>query len=108
MVDMEREVPGKMAESVWQRPIQMACGSDISSTWVVLATWRPLQASTIHITMPPMSSARAIAFRLPRFFSLHLCSSSAGAEVQAKAIRVSEMGWVSQLRSPFRPWERCG
>ena len=37
MVDMERDVPGKMAESVWQSPIQTACGSDISSTCVVLA-----------------------------------------------------------------------
>ncbi len=96
MVDMEREVPGKMAESVWQRPIQMAWARLISSTWVVLALRRALQASMIHMTMPPMSSARAIALRLPRFFSLHLCSSRAGAEVKAKAMRVREMGWLSQ------------
>ena len=32
MVDMEREVPGKMAESDWQSPIQMACARLISST----------------------------------------------------------------------------
>ena len=38
MVDMERDVPGKIAESVWQRPIQMACGRLISSTCVVLAS----------------------------------------------------------------------
>ena len=38
MVDMEREVPGKTAESVWQRPIQMACGRVICSTWVVPAS----------------------------------------------------------------------
>jgi len=24
MVDMERDVPGKTAEKIWQRPIQMA------------------------------------------------------------------------------------
>ena len=57
----------------------------------------------IHIAIPPMSSAQAITFRLPRFFSLHLCSSSAGADVHAKAINVSEMGWFSQMRSPFSP-----
>ena len=44
-----------------------------------------------------------MAVRLPRFFSLHLRSSSAGTEVQAKAMSVSEMGCVSQLRSPFSP-----
>ena len=54
--------------------------------------------------MPPISSASAITFRLPRFFSLHLCNSSAGAEVKAKAISVSEMGWLSQVRSRFSPW----
>src|SRR5205085_6842198 len=27
MVAIEREVPGKTAESVWQAPIQIACGS---------------------------------------------------------------------------------
>ena len=35
----------------------------------------------------------AMALRLPRFFSLHLRSNSAGTEVQAKAISVREMGW---------------
>ena len=56
-----------------------------------------LQASTTHITMPPTSSAMAMALRLPRFFSLHLRSSRAGTEVKAKAMSVSEMGWVSQV-----------
>ena len=31
MVDMEREVPGKTAENIWQKPIQTACATDISS-----------------------------------------------------------------------------
>jgi hypothetical protein len=61
MVDMEREVPGKTAESVWQRPIQMAWGRDICSTsWVLASRWEA-QTSTAHMTMPPMSSARAMA-----------------------------------------------
>ena len=68
----------------------------LGSTWL-------LQASTIHMTMPPTSSAIAMAFRLPRFFSLHLRSSRANTEVTAKATSVSEMGCVSQLRSPFSP-----
>src|SRR5208337_1458032 len=31
MVDMEREVPGKTAENIWQKPIQTACQTDICS-----------------------------------------------------------------------------
>ena len=38
MVDMERDVPGKIAESDWQMPIQMAWPRVISSTWVVLGS----------------------------------------------------------------------
>jgi hypothetical protein len=38
MVDMEREVPGKTAEHVWQSPIQRACDRVISSTWDVAAS----------------------------------------------------------------------
>ena len=53
--------------------------------------------------MPPISMAQAITARLPRCLSLHLCSSSEGTEVTAKAISVSEMGCVSQVRVPFSP-----
>ena len=32
IVDIDREVPGKIAESDWQSPIQIACPNVISST----------------------------------------------------------------------------
>ena len=89
---MEREVPGKTAESVWHSPIQMACGKLISSTSLVLGSWRAAQASMTHMTTPPISIAQAITPRLPRCLSLHLCSSSEGTDVTANAMNVSEMG----------------
>jgi len=48
-----------------------------------------------------------MAVMLLRCWSLHLCRSKDGTEVKPKAMSVSEMGWVSQLRSPFSPRERC-
>ena len=44
-----------------------------------------------------------MTFRLPRFFSLHLCSSRAGAEVNTNATKVKEIGWFHQVRSLFSP-----
>jgi hypothetical protein len=38
MVDMERDVPGKMAESDWQMPIHVDWPRVISSTCVVLGS----------------------------------------------------------------------
>ena len=40
MVDMEREVPGKTAERIWQAPIQIACPrlmASIFQVWMRLA-----------------------------------------------------------------------
>src|ERR671938_1817660 len=67
MVDMERDVPGNTADKIWQAPIQIAWQSDMSSIFQVCTrppalsgpavTACAFQASTIHITMPPSSSA---------------------------------------------------
>src|SRR5258708_30569606 len=75
MVDMERDVPGKTADAIWQMPIQIACGSVVSSRCSVL--WWPLgggvpkRASTIHITIPPTRSDDPIMTRLSRHFPMH-------------------------------------
>src|SRR3954454_8227094 len=92
MVDMERDVPGKMAESDCHSPIQMAWPELISSTWMVLGSKREGHASTAHITMPPARRAMAITVRLLRLRSLHFFRSSAGIEVQMKARIVSDSG----------------
>src|SRR6266700_6217823 len=39
MVDMEREVPGKTAERIWQVPIHRACAEPMSS---ILQVWMGL------------------------------------------------------------------
>ena len=64
---MERDVPGMTALTTWHRPIQIACGRFISSTCVTEGSRRLAQASTTHITMPPISSASAITVRFSRF-----------------------------------------
>src|SRR6266700_1435443 len=85
MVDMDREVPGKMAESDWQTPIQMACAKLISSTWTVLGSKREAHTSTAHMITPPARRAMAITVMLLRFRSLHFFNKSAGTEVQINA-----------------------
>src|SRR5271169_7059555 len=84
MVDMDREVPGKMAESDWHSPIHTAWPSPISSTWTVCGSYRDDQASTTHMTMPPISKASAMTVMLLRFLSLHFFSNNAGTDVQRK------------------------
>src|SRR5580704_4217118 len=94
IVDMDREVPGKTAEQIWQSPIQMACPSDICSTSGVAGSERELHASTTHMTTPPIRSDQAITRRLSRFLPMVLVSSQAGMAVKTKAISVNEMGCV--------------
>src|SRR5262245_19961207 len=102
MVDMEREVPGNTAEAIWQKPIQIACPADISSTCSVLN--RPLggaapnRASTIHMMIPPTNNDQPITATLSRLSPRLLSSSHPGA---AAITRVS--GWVNTVRSPRSP-----
>jgi hypothetical protein len=65
MVDMEREVPAKTAERIWQAPIQIAWPPSMSSIFQVWIgeprasgpafSQGAFRASMIHITMPPSS-----------------------------------------------------
>src|SRR5450755_992338 len=73
MVDMERDVPGKTAERIWQAPIQIAWPRLIASifqVWMRLfgavgpaASELAFSASTIHMTIPPASSAHPMMLR---------------------------------------------
>src|SRR5689334_20924633 len=36
IVDIDRDVPGNTADRIWQAPIQIACGNDMSSITQVL------------------------------------------------------------------------
>src|SRR5260370_42093381 len=66
MVDIDRDVPGKTAEKIWQKPIQIDCVrlmSSIFQVWMRLplapgpaASDLGLSASISPITIPPISS----------------------------------------------------
>ena len=58
IVHIEREVPGKIAESICTAPIQIAVGQ--VRFLHLLNCGLTKSASTTHMTMPPMSSASAI------------------------------------------------
>src|SRR5450755_1075969 len=66
IVDMDRDVPGNTAERIWPAPIHSACAEPMSSifqVWIGLPeapgpafSQGALRASTIHMTMPPISN----------------------------------------------------
>src|SRR5258707_747606 len=70
MVDIDRAVPGKTAERIWQAPIQRAWPPWMSSIFQVrmgepvapgpACSQGAFIASITHITMPPISSAAPI------------------------------------------------
>src|SRR4029434_1111113 len=74
MVAIEREVPGKTAERIWQTPTQIACPRLISSIFQVRMllpdppgpafSQGAFIASTAHITIPPISREAPITYRL--------------------------------------------
>src|SRR5213082_3486910 len=100
MVDMEREVPGKTAERIWQAPIQIACGRRICSMRSMRTRRNSLsresellnKASISHIATPPAISAQAIRERFSRCLPMTLVSSQEGTAVTTKAIMVKVSG----------------
>src|SRR4029079_8669967 len=60
IVAIDRDVPGKIADSDWHIPIHIYCTSPISSTCTVVGSNREDLASMTHITTPPISRVHAI------------------------------------------------
>ena len=113
MVDMERDVPGKTAEKIWQNPIQIACAKLISSifqVWMRLprapgpaASDLEFKASTSHITIPPISSDQPMIKRFSRCLPITLVSKKDGTAVTTNATVVRPRGWVRGVRLPLSP-----
>src|SRR5580700_763069 len=113
MVDMERDVPGKSPEKIWQKPIHTACPRLIASIFHVLmllddapgpaASDFALAASTIHITTPPMSRDQPIIGMLSRCLPITLVNRNEGIAVTTNAITTRLSGWFKMVRSPLSP-----
>src|SRR3954470_7503139 len=88
MVAIEREVPGKTAERIWQAPIHTAWPNDMSSIFQVrmgfLGAFGPdishtaFMPSTIHITIPPTRREAPMTYKLSRFLPISLVSRKEG------------------------------
>src|SRR5580765_2803620 len=91
IVDIEREVPGNTAESIWHAPIQMACPTlmeSIRQVWInelgapsPAASDLALRASTSHITIPPINSELPMMARLSRCLPMTFVNRKAGIAV---------------------------
>src|SRR4030095_14359795 len=101
MVDIEREVPGKTADAICAKPIQAAWGNDISSIRRVRGLRQ--NASTSHMTTPPMNNAHAITQRFSRFCPICFFKRNDGTAVITNAIITSPSGGVKKLRVPLSP-----
>src|SRR6202140_4719012 len=103
MVAMERDVPGKTAERIWQRPIQIACARLMSSIFQVgvrlsaapgpAASDFEFKASTSHITIPPISSDQPMIRMFSRCLPITFVSKKEGIAVTKKATVVRPRGW---------------
>src|SRR5438045_8966215 len=101
MVDIEREVPGKTADAIWAKPIQAACGNDVSS----IRNVRGLRhnASTNHMMTPPMNSAHAITQRFSTLGPISFVNRNDGTAVITKALRVRPTGSGNRSRLTLKP-----
>src|SRR6266481_9723902 len=88
IVDMEREVPGKTADRIWQAPIQIAWPPWMSSIFQVwmgdpgapgpACSQGDFMASMTRITIPPNNSDVPITYKLSRLFPISLVSRNEG------------------------------
>src|SRR5438874_8359535 len=100
IVDIDRDVPGKIAERICAAPIQAAWGKVISS--ICVTRGRVKRASTPHMMTPPMRSANAITQRFSRFLPICFVKAHAGTAVTTNAISVRLNGseeHTSELQS---------
>src|SRR5579862_9466695 len=96
MVAIERDVPGNTAEKIWQKPIHIACHRLMASIFQVrmvlegafgpAASDLALVASTIHITIPPISSDQPMMGMLSRCLPMVLVNRNEGMAVTTKAM----------------------
>src|SRR5580704_10962887 len=112
IVDIDRDVPGKTADNIWQAPIQMAWVKLMSSILQVFMRPPPpgpaasdfeFQASTSHITIPPTSSEVPMMYKLSKCLPMILVSRNAGMAVTTKATMVRPKGCVRAVLSPRSP-----
>src|SRR5258708_33221554 len=113
IVDMERELPGRTAEKIWQKPIQIACGrllSSIFQVWMRLplapgpaVSDLALSASMSHITIPPISSDQPMIWIFSRCLPITLVSRKDGMAVTTNATVVRPSGCVNAVRFPLSP-----
>src|SRR5438067_10992702 len=114
MVDIEREVPGKTAERIWQAPIQTACGRVICSMRSVRTRRNALTSllellnslSMSHMAMPPAISAQPMMNRFSRCLPMSLVSSQAGMAVTTKEVNVDVSGGLADVGSSPSPLGR--
>src|SRR4030081_1973250 len=109
MVAIERDVPGKTAEKIWQKPIQIACArlmSSIFHVWIRLdadpgpaASDLAFVASTIHMIAPPISNDQPMMGMLSRCLPITFVSRNDGIAVTTNATAVNPSGWVNIVRS---------
>src|ERR1700690_2460364 len=98
MVDIDREVPGKTADRIWQAPIQMACGRLISSMCQIFmgvpgaegpaCSHFAFDPSMIHMATPPINSDAPIICRLSRCLPITLVRRKEGMAVTTNATMV--------------------
>src|SRR6202140_4782174 len=85
IVDIDREVPGKTPDNIWQAPTHIACPRlmlSIRHVWMGLFAPAASPAasdfafiqSPSHITTPPTTSAVPITYKLSRFLPITLVS----------------------------------
>src|SRR5258708_28006260 len=102
MVDMEREVPGKTPEKIWQKPIQMACPKLIFSIFQVWMRHPPadgpsasdfaFMASTIHMMIPPINKDQPMMYKFSRCLPMTLVNRKDGIAVTTNAIVTNPKG----------------
>ena len=105
MVDMERDVPGKTPEKIWQKPIQAACARLMLSIFQVWMRPPPadgpaasdlaFMASTIHITIPPISNDQPMIVTFSRCLPITLVRRNDGMAVMTNATITNPRGCVS-------------
>ena len=101
IVIIDRDVPGNAADRIWAAPIQIAWSRLMSSTRSMRG--RLNNASTAHMTAPPISSAAPIMGRFSRCLEISFSAKTHGPAVTTNAMIVRLSGCVHIVRVPLSP-----